>query len=105
MMQLSNIIFIILFTAFIALFSRNLKRIIANIKLGRDISRSDRALDRWKNMFRVALGQSKMVRRPVAGIFHIIIYLCFIIINIEMIEIVVDGMFGTHRFLASMIPI
>ena len=94
-----------LFIASIGLFYRNLRRIISNIKLGRDIDRYDRPLDRWKNMFRVALGQSKMVRRPVAGILHIIIYLGFIIINIEMIEIVIDGIFGTHRFLASIIPI
>ena len=55
-------------------------------------------------MFRVALGQSKMTRRPVAGILHIILYLGFIIINIEIIEIIVDGVFGTHRFLSYIIP-
>ena len=80
--------------------SRNFNRIIENIKLGRDINRSDRTTDRWKNMFRVAMGQSKMTRRPVAGILHIIVYLGFLIINIEVIEIVVDGIFGTHRFLS-----
>ena len=104
-MQLSNFIFMFLFIVSIGLFYRNLRRIISNIKLGRDINRYDRPLDRWKNMFRVALGQAKMVRRPVAGILHIVIYLGFIIINIEMIEIVIDGIFGTHRFLASIIPI
>ena len=50
-------------------------------------------------MIRVALGQSKMTRRPIAGILHIIIYVGFVIINIEVIEIIVDGIFGTHRFL------
>ena len=72
--------------------------------MGRDIDRSDRKRDRFKNMFRVALGQSKMVRRPTAGILHIILYLGFLIINIEVIEIVVDGIFGTHRFLSHIIP-
>ena len=104
-MGISNIIFLIVFAVAISFFIRNLSRIIANIKLGRDINRSDRATDRWKNMFRVAMGQSKMTRRPVAGILHIIVYLGFLIINIEVIEIVVDGIFGTHRFLASILPL
>ncbi|MBC8266084.1 MAG: (Fe-S)-binding protein [Flavobacteriales bacterium] len=104
-MGISNIVFLVVFAIAIGFFTRNLNRIIANIKLGRDIDRSDRTRDRWKNMFRVAMGQSKMTRRPVAGILHIIVYLGFLIINIEMIEIVVDGIFGTHRFLASVLPI
>jgi len=55
-------------------------------------------------MFRVAVGQSKMTRRPVAGILHIILYLGFVIINIEVIEIIVDGVFGSHRFLSAILP-
>ena len=103
-MELSNIIFIAVFSISIMIFVRNLNRIIANIRLGRDINRSDRSFDRWKNMLRVALGQSKMTRRPIAGFFHIIIYVGFVIINIEVIEIIVDGFFGTHRFLSSFVP-
>ncbi len=103
-MELSNIIFVVLFIAFMVLFVINLKKIISNIKLGRDVDRSDRKADRWKNMIRVALGQSKMTRRPIAGVLHIIVYVGFLIINIEMIEIVVDGIFGSHRFLSSVIP-
>jgi len=104
-MVISNIIFLVVFLVAITFFIRNLNRIIANIKLGRDIDRSDRSTDRWKNMFRVAVGQSKMTRRPVAGILHIILYLGFVIINIEVIEIIVDGVFGSHRFLSSILPI
>jgi len=104
-MGISNIIFLIVFAIAISFFIRNLKRIIENIKLGRNINRSDRATDRWKNMLRVAIGQSKMTRRPIAGILHIILYLGFIVINIEVIEILVDGIFGTHRFLASILPL
>ena len=52
-------------------------------------------------MIRIALGQSKMVRRPIAGILHIVVYLGFIIINIELIEIIIDGVFGTHRIFSS----
>ena len=104
-MQTSNFIFLLIFFCAVFLFVRNLMQIISNIKLGRDIDRSDRRYDRWKNMFRVALGQSKMTRRPIAGILHIIIYLGFIIINIEMIEIIVDGISGSHRCLSYIIPI
>ena len=102
-MALSNIIFILIFFISVMVFVRNLNRIIENIKLGKHIDRSDKPLDRWKNMFRVALGQSKMIRRPVAGVLHIILYLGFVIINIEMIEIIIDGIFGSHRFLAHII--
>ena len=104
-MGISNIIFLIVFAVAISFFIRNLNRIIENIKLGRDINRSDRATDRWKNMFRVAMGQSKMTRRPIAGVLHIIVYVGFLIINIEVIEIVVDGIFGSHRFLFSILPV
>jgi len=97
-------IFLGMFLVAIMFFIRNLNRIIANIKLGRDIDRSDRLTDRWKNMFRVAMGQSKMTRKPVAGMLHIIVYLGFLIINIEVIEIVVDGIFGSHRFLSAILP-
>ena len=103
-MGFSNNIFIVVLLSSLYIFSRNLNIIISNIKLGRDINRSDRPADRWKNMFRVALGQSKMVRRPVAGILHIIIYVGFVIINIEVVEIVIDGIFGTHRYLSNILP-
>jgi len=104
-MEISNVIFLVVFLVTFGFFIRNLNRIITNIKLGRDINRSDRPTVRWKNMFRVAMGQSKMTRRPVAGVLHIIVYLGFLIINIEVIEIVVDGIFGSHRFLSTVLPI
>ena len=104
-MEISNLIFFVVFLVTLGFFIRNLNRIITNIKLGRDINRSDRPTNRWKNMFRVAMGQSKMTRRPVAGVLHIIVYLGFLIINIEVIEIVVDGIFGSHRFLSTVLPI
>ncbi len=104
-MGLSNYIFLLVFLFSVLLFIRNLRRIISNIKLGRDINRHDSPLDRWKNMFRVALGQSKMTRRPIAGILHIIIYIGFVIINIEMIEIIIDGLTGSHRALSYILPL
>ncbi len=62
-----------------------------NILLGRDIDRSDQKKKRWLKMLRVSVGQSKMINRPIAGIFHIVIYAGFIIMNIELLEIITDG--------------
>ena len=97
-MQIENIIFTIVFIIAVGFFIKNLKKIISNIKLGSDINRSDNKGLRFKNMFRVALGQSKMFDRPIAAFLHLLIYVGFVIINIEVIEIIIDGVFGTHRF-------
>ena len=97
---LPNVLFVLLLGVAIGLFSRNVKKINRNIQLGREINRSDRSNERWVNMARIALGQSKMVKRPLAGILHIVVYIGFILINIELLEIVVDGIFGTHRIFA-----
>ena len=97
MIYLDNILFAILLSIGVGFFVINIRKISRNIKLGQDINRSDRSSERWKNMAMIALGQSKMVKRPVAGALHIIVYLGFIIINIEVLEIVIDGVFGTHR--------
>jgi heterodisulfide reductase subunit C len=97
---LDNVLFAILLFAGFGYFFSNVKKIIRNINLGTAIDRSDNPKERWKNMAMIALGQSKMVKRPVAGILHIIVYLGFIIINIELLEIIIDGLFGTHRVFA-----
>lgn len=97
MSYLDNILFFILLVIGIGYFTINVKKIIRNIKLGKDINRSDNPSERWKNMAMIALGQSKMVKRPVAGILHIFVYVGFIIINIEVLEIMIDGLIGTHR--------
>ena len=81
-------------------FAMNVKKIIRNINLGRDVNRKDNPSARWKNMAMIALGQSKMVKRPIAGFLHIIVYVGFVIINIELLEIIIDGLFGTHRVFA-----
>jgi len=94
---LPNILFALALILGIGYFTINVKKLIRNIKLGRDVYISDNKSQRWNNMFRIALGQSKMVNRPIAGILHIIVYLGFIIINIEVLEIIIDGIFGTHR--------
>ena len=97
MEYLDNILFAILLILGISYFAINVKKLIRNIKLGKDIDRSDRKGERWNNMFMIALGQSKMVKRPIAGFLHIIVYVGFVIINIEVLEIIIDGLFGTHR--------
>ena len=78
-------------TSSFALFFRNLNRIRRNIFSGKDLDRNDQRSLRWKNMIRVALGQSKMVSRPIAGTLHVIVSVGFILINIELLEIILDG--------------
>ena len=97
---LPNMLFVIILLISINIFTRNILKIKNNINLGRSIDRSDNKSARWKNMARIALGQSKMVSRPIAGILHVVVYIGFLIINIELLEIVVDGIFGTHRVFA-----
>jgi len=97
MSYLDNILFAIILGIGISFFTINIKKIIRNIKLGRDVNRSDNSSKRWSNMAMIALGQSKMVKRPVAGILHVFVYIGFVIINIEVLEIIIDGLFGTHR--------
>ncbi|MFL0169418.1 4Fe-4S dicluster domain-containing protein [Tenacibaculum maritimum] len=96
-MYISNIFFALMLIAGIGFFAMNVRKLIRNIKLGKDVNRNDDKPSRWKNMAKIALGQYKMVRRPVSGILHILVYLGFVIINIEVLEIIIDGLFGTHR--------
>jgi heterodisulfide reductase subunit C len=98
---IGQIVFTLILVAGIILFTSNVKKIARNIKLGKPLDRNDRKKERWLKMIQVALGQSKMVRRPVAGILHIFVYVGFVIINIEVLEILIDGVFGTHRIFAK----
>ena len=97
---LPNIIFTLLLITAGGFFAKNIGRIKRNIYLGKSIDRTDQPKERWGNMARIALGQSKMVKRPIAGILHVVVYVGFILINIELLEIVVDGIVGTHRIFA-----
>ena len=100
MEYIDNIAFAFLLIIGIGFFVKNVKNVIRNIKLGKNVDRTDNSKARWKNMAMIALGQSKMVKRPVAGVLHIIVYVGFIVVNIEVIEIIIDGLFGTHRVLS-----
>ena len=96
-----QVIFLIVTVAAIALFSLNVRKIIRNINLGKDTDRSDRPAERLFTMLKVAFGQSKMVKRPLAAILHLFVYVGFVVINLEVLEIIIDGLFGTHRIFAA----
>jgi heterodisulfide reductase subunit C len=99
-MGISNIIFIIVLALAIFFFVKSVRRISYNIKLGKALEINDDTSTRWKTMAKVALGQSKMTVRPVAGLLHIIVYVGFVLINIEVLEIIIDGISGSHRILS-----
>lgn len=98
--MIGRFIFLLLVVVAIGLFAWNVKKIIRNIRLGRPVNRSDRPAERLVTMLRVAFGQTKMVVRPIPGVLHFLIYAGFVIINIEVLEIAIDGLFGTHRIFA-----
>ena len=100
MSYLDNILFAILLIVGFGYFYGSVKKIRRNINLGTAVDRYDNPKARWGNMAMIALGQSRMIKRPIAGILHVIVYVGFIIINIELLEIIIDGLFGTHRIFA-----
>lgn len=97
---LPNILFTIIFIFAIFNFSKNVKKIYRNINLGIKEDRSDNKKQRWTQMLRIAFGQSKMIDKPIVGILHVVVYVGFLAINIELLEILVDGFLGTHRVFA-----
>ena len=97
---LSQVIFALILGIGSWIFAGRVKFIRRNIFLGKEQDLSDNPSARWKQMLWVAMGQSKMVKRPVAGFFHVLIYVGFVLINIEVLEILIDGLLGTHRFFA-----
>jgi heterodisulfide reductase subunit C len=100
--MIAQILFLVILGAGVFLFTKKVREVIRNINLGRDVKINDRPSERWAVMAKVAMGQSKMGARPVAAFFHVLIYVGFIIINIEVLEIIIDGLFGTHRVLSFM---
>jgi heterodisulfide reductase subunit C len=98
--MISSILFSLILIFSILLFIRNCRKLYRNINLGKDINRSGNSNFRFKKMLRLAFGQSKMFDKPLVGILHFIVYVAFVLINIELLEIVIDGVLGTHRVLA-----
>lgn len=101
--MLGQLIFILLIGVSVYFFSKRIRQISRNIHLGRPLDRSDNPGQRWKTMALVALGQTKLMVRIVPGILHLFIYAGFIIINAEVLEIIIDGIFGTHRIFAPLL--
>lgn len=98
---ISNLIFIACLAVAFWFFGKNVGKIKRNINLGRDLDRTDRKGERWKTMLKVAFGQSKMQAKPIPGILHFLVYAGFVLINIEVLEILIDGILGTHRVFAE----
>ena len=101
MQFIPQILFIILSAVAIWLFSKKAREIIRNINLGKNDLLNDNSSLRWKNVLLLAFGQKKMFRNPLVAVLHFFVYAGFIIINIEVLEIVLDGIFGTHRLFAE----
>jgi ferredoxin len=103
-MQIAQqILFVLIGAAAIWFFAKKIKEIRRNIKLGRDEDLSDNPGQRWRNVLLLAFGQKKMFRNPLVAVLHFFVYAGFIIINIEVLEIILDGIFGTHRLFAPML--
>lgn len=100
MSYLPQVIFLIIIAVTIYFLWKRISSIRANIHLGRPIDRSDRKPERFKQMLLVAFGQKKMFKRVIPAILHLFIYVGFIVINLEVLEFVLDGFFGTHRLFA-----
>ncbi len=95
--MIPNLIFILVLLTAVGLFYFKVRTISHEIKLGKPVEIKDNKVRRWKLMTKVAIGQSKMITRPVPAIMHIFVYVGFIVVNIEMLEILIDGISGTHR--------
>ncbi|MAW64934.1 MAG: Fe-S oxidoreductase [Flavobacteriales bacterium] len=98
---LSNVVFVLMLVSTSLIFYLRVKKIRRNIFFGVGYKRIDDKWERLKIMMRVAIGQSKMSKRPFSAALHIVVYLGFVIINIEILEIVLDGILGTHRLFAE----
>jgi len=103
MEYISQIVFVLIAGFFGFLIFKRAKQIASNIKLGKDVDLSDNKPRRLRNMLLIAFGQKKMFKRPIPALLHLLIYLGFILINIEVLEIVIDGVFGTHRIAAPIL--
>lgn len=100
--MIAQLIFIVLCLAGVGLFAFNLRKVIRNINLGKPANRTDQPAKRWLTMLKVAFGQTKMAARPIPFILHLAVYAGFVIINLEVLEIMIDGVFNTHRIFSGL---
>ncbi len=103
MQIVQQILFGLLTFSAVLIFYRRISRIRNNIKLGREEVIGDQKWRRWKNVLLLAFGQKKMFRNPLVGVLHFFVYAGFIIINIEVLEIIADGLAGTHRLFSGVL--
>ncbi len=103
--MVQTVIFALLLLAAFGLFAWQVRKIRANILVGRDRDVSGNAAERLRKTFLVAFGQSKMFKRTTPALLHLVVYVGFLVINIEVLEIVIDGLFGTHRVLSFLGPV
>src|SRR5690606_18785346 len=100
MLVFQQLLFILVLSAAIFLFYKQIRKIWRNVHLGHEEALNDQPALRWKNMTLLALGQKKMFKRPIPALLHLFVYVGFVIINIEIVEIIVDGLMGQHRIFA-----
>jgi ferredoxin len=103
--MIEQLVFVVVMAMAVYFFAKNLGIIRRNILLGKDINLTDNKPQRWKTMLKVAFGQTKMAARPVPFVLHLFVYVGFVLINIEVVEILIDGIFGTHRVLSFLGPV
>ena len=103
MSYLPQILFLIILAVATFFLARRIGQIRKNIQLGREVNRYDNKPARFRNMMLIAFGQKKMFKRIVPAILHLFVYIGFLVINLEVLEFVIDGFFGTHRFFATLI--
>lgn len=103
MQIIQQILFVLLAGFAIWFFYRNMKRIRRNIFLGKEEDLNDNKPQRWRNVLLLAMGQKKMFKKPLVAVLHFMVYAGFIIINIEILEIIIDGITGQHRIFAGML--
>lgn len=100
---IQELLFLIAFGAAVYFFYRKARQIRQNILLGRDVQLNDEPAARWRNVLLLAFGQQKMFRNPLVAVLHFFVYAGFIIINIEILEIILDGILGKHRLFAPLL--
>jgi len=98
---LQQILFLLLVVTAVTLFTKKIRQIRKAIQLGVEEEIADNKAQRWRNVLLLAFGQKKMFRNPLVGVLHFLVYAGFIIINIEILEIILDGLLGTHRLFAN----
>src|SRR5690348_15797278 len=98
-----QVLFILVFALAVYLFTRKVRQIRRDIFLGREKEIRDHPGKRWRNVLLLALGQKKMFRRWIPAVLHLFVYVGFVIINLEILEIILDGLTGSHRLFAPLL--